>query len=84
MMLTQFVAQSKQRRRVNLTIDEDIMAQAKALSLNTSQAAEAGIREAIRQAREQQWRDENRDAIKAHNSRIEKDGVMLSPAWATD
>ncbi|WP_421791324.1 type II toxin-antitoxin system CcdA family antitoxin [Hyphobacterium sp.] len=75
---------SAQRRRVNLTIDSDVMAEARALSLNTSQAAEAGIRDAIRQAREQQWRDENRQAIKAHNSRVEEEGVLLPPDWAED
>jgi len=40
-----------QRRRINLTIREDVIAEAKALSLNTSQAAGAGIREAVRQPR---------------------------------
>lgn len=75
---------SVQRRRINLTISEDVIAEAKALSINTSQAAEAGIREALLQAREQQWRDENRHAIKAHNLRIEKHGVLLPPAWAKE
>lgn len=73
-----------QRRRINLTISEDVIAEAKALSLNTSQAAEAGIREAVRRAREDEWRKENRAAIEAHNTRVDRDGVLLTPGWAAE
>jgi antitoxin CcdA len=70
------------RRSVNLTISEDVMEAAKALELNASRAAEAGIIEAVRQARAQAWRRENEAAIEAHNARVEKDGVLLTPDWA--
>ena len=70
------------RRSVNLTIREDVMDAAKALELNASRAAEAGIIEAIRQTRAQAWRRENKAAIEAHNARVEKDGVLLTPDWA--
>jgi len=69
------------RRSVNLTIREDVMEAAKALELNASRAAEAGIIEAIRQARAESWRRENEAAIEAHNARVEKDGVLLTPDW---
>jgi antitoxin CcdA len=78
------VGKSGRRRSVNLTIREDILADAKSLSLNASQAAEAGIVEAIRQARTQAWRAENRAGIDAHNARVEKDGVLLTPDWASE
>lgn len=70
------------RRSVNLTISEEVMEAARALELNTSRAAEAGIIEAIRQARAEAWRRENEAAIEAHNARVEKDGVLLTPDWA--
>jgi antitoxin CcdA len=70
------------RRSVNLTIREDVIEAARALELNTSRAAEAGIIEAIRQARAEAWRRENEAAIEAHNARVEKDGVLLTPDWA--
>jgi antitoxin CcdA len=70
------------RRSVNLTIREDIIDAAKALHLNASQAAEAGIVEAIRKRQEEEWMGENRKAITAHNKRIEKDGPLLTPGWA--
>lgn len=69
------------RRGVNLTIREDVMEAAKALDLNASRAAEAGILEAIRQARTEAWRQDNRTAIEAHNARVASEGVLLSPDW---
>ncbi len=42
------------KRRVNLTIRRDVMAAANALGLNVSQAAEDGIKDAIRKARADQ------------------------------
>jgi antitoxin CcdA len=72
------------RRPVNLTIRQDVLDQAKALSLNTSQAAEAGIITAVKHAQEEKWRQEARSAIDAYNERIEKSGPLLTPHWATD
>jgi len=72
------------RRSVNLTIPEDIINSAKSLDLNVSRAAEAGIVEAIRQARIAAWKRENRAAIEAHNARVESGGMLLTPDWAAE
>jgi antitoxin CcdA len=73
------------RRSVNLTIREDLISDAKALGLNASKAAEAGITEAVRRAREKQWLEENREAIEAYNKRIRDHGPILgSPYWSKD
>ena len=77
-------AEFPKRRRINLTIREDVISQARRLSINASQAAEAGIAAAVRKAQESAWLDQNRDAIKAHNDRIERDGVLITPDWARD
>jgi antitoxin CcdA len=76
--------QSPKRRPVNLTIREDILRDAKALKLNASKAAEAGIEAAIQQAREANWLVENRDTIAAHNQRVTESGPLLVPDWADD
>ncbi len=70
------------RKGVNLTIREDVLAEAKSLSLNASQAAEAGIRDAIRKAREAEWRREAGPAIEAYNERIAREGPLLVTDWA--
>lgn len=69
------------RRSVNLTIRKDVMETVKALRLNASKAAEAGIIQAIREAQERQWRTRNCAAIDQHNERIEQDGPLLTPGW---
>ena len=76
--------QSPKRRPVNLTIREDILSDAKALNLNASKAAEAGIEAAIKQAREENWLAENQDTIAAHNQRVAESGPLLVPDWADD
>lgn len=70
------------RRPVTLTIREDIMTEAKAFSLNASQAAEAGIVQALRKAKEEAWLADNAEAIAAHNARVEKHGTLLRAPWA--
>jgi len=77
-------ARNPKRRPVNLTIREDILSDAKALNLNASKAAEAGIEAAIKQAREENWLAENREAIGAHNQRVAESGPLLVPDWADD
>ena len=75
--------QAERRKRTNLTVREDVMAEAKALGLNASRAAEAGIEAAIREEKGRRWLEENREAIKAHNERIAREGPLLgTPAWA--
>tara|TARA_R110000824_G_scaffold3762_7_gene17973 strand:+ start:7029 stop:7292 length:264 start_codon:yes stop_codon:yes gene_type:complete len=76
--------QGPKRRPINLTIREDILNEAKALKLNASKAAEAGIEAAVKQAREENWLAENRDTIAAHNQRVAESGPLLVPDWADD
>lgn len=72
------------KRPMNLTIREDVIAEAKALNLNASQAAENGMKAAIKKAKEDAWLAENRDAIQAHNDRIERNGLLVKSWWMRD
>ena len=72
------------RRPVNLTLPEDLLSEAKTLNVNASREAEAGIRSAVKKAREQEWLKANRAGIDAHNKRVEKSGPLLTPSWAKD
>lgn len=75
---------SPKKRPINLTIREDVVRAAKALNLNASQAAEAGIQAAIREARTQEWLRSNKSAILAHNNRVDQSGVLLKATWFGD
>lgn len=72
---------TSKRKPINLTIREDILKEAKTLDVNASRAAEAGIYEAIRQAKEQQWLAENRKAINEYNEQVAKHGTRIKPVW---
>lgn len=72
------------RRPVNLSIRADVLEEAKRLELNASKAAEAGIVEAVRQAKEQRWLEENKAALEAHNQRVLKEGLWIEPRLKPD
>ena len=72
------------RRRVNLSIEEGVIEAAKSLSLNASRAAEEGIARAVKAERDRRWQEENAEAIRAHNERLERDGLLLRAHWLPD
>lgn len=68
---------AQQRKPTNLTLDIDIVAEAKALGVPLSQAAETGISAAIAEAKATAWKRENAEAIKATNEYVEANGLPL-------
>ncbi|RMB04875.1 type II toxin-antitoxin system CcdA family antitoxin [Eilatimonas milleporae] len=83
-MQTDTDGQPLKRRAANLTIRTDVLELARALHVNTSRAAEAGIIRAIREVQAREWLRGNKAAIEAHNARVDKDGTLLTPDWAAD
>jgi antitoxin CcdA len=67
---------SAPKKATNLSINSDLLRQAKELNINLSQQVEGYLSELVRKAKEQKWLAENADAIAAYNERIEKDGVF--------
>jgi antitoxin CcdA len=67
-----------QRRATNVTLPESMVAQAKALGINISQACEAGLAAQVKAAREKQWLEENREAIAYWNEKMEREGLILA------
>lgn len=63
------------KRAGNLTLDAALLAEARALGLNISQAAEAGLRAAVEKARAERWRAENAAALKSSNEWVEVHGL---------
>jgi len=61
--------------RVNLTVREDLLLEARRLKLNLSQLAEEVIDAALRKLRADRWRDENRESIESYNAYIREHGV---------
>jgi antitoxin CcdA len=65
------------RQPANLSIDSNLMREAKGLDVNVSRAAEAGIAEAVAAEKTRLWKLENRATMDAWNSYIEKNGIPL-------
>ena len=63
------------RQPANLSIDSRLMKEAKALNVNVSRAAEAGIAEAVAAERSRLWKMENRAALEAWNAYFERHGA---------
>ncbi len=67
-----------QRRSVNLPLDADLVAEAKALNTNISRAAEEGLVEAIRRRKAEMWLEENAEAIEENNRYFEEHGLPFA------
>jgi len=69
---------SAARRATNVSLPEDLLSEAKALQINISQAAEAGVAQAIARTRSERWLAENKEAIDSSNAFVEKHGLPLA------
>lgn len=66
------------RKPTNLSLDTELMSQARDLKINLSRAAEDGIERAVKAERERLWRIENAEAIRLENEYVEKHGLPLA------
>lgn len=65
------------RKPTNLSLDASLLAEAKALKVNLSRAAEDGVRSAVANAKAAQWKAENTAALQSSNAYVEKHGLPL-------
>ena len=62
------------KKATNVTINSDLLQKAKSYKINISKNFEAYLAEVVKKREEQQWLEENREAIDAQNKRMEKYG----------
>lgn len=65
------------RKATNLSLDPNLVREARAYGVNISQAAEAGVRSAVAEARAEQWRRDNAEAVASSNRWVEENGLPL-------
>ena len=68
---------SHTRKPTNLSLDANLLIEAKALKVNLSRAAEDGVRSAVAAAKAEQWMAENDSAIQSSNAYVDKHGLPL-------
>ena len=64
------------KKPTNVSINRDLLLQAKEHQINLSQALESRLAELLREQKQQQWLRENQDAVEAYNQRIAQNGVF--------
>lgn len=64
------------KKPVNLSVDEELLLQAKALNINLSRKFEEMLADLLAEERRRQWLDENREAIEDYNARIVRQGAF--------
>jgi antitoxin CcdA len=65
------------RKPTNLSIDSDLLEEARQLNINLSRAAENGLSIAVLQAKAEKWKMENAEALKSSNAYVDKHGLPL-------
>lgn len=66
------------KRATNVSISARLLAEARALGVNISRAAEAGLAQAIASRRAELWIAENRAALDSSNAYVEQNGLPLA------
>ena len=64
------------KKAANLSINSELLNQAKALQINLSATLEQALTERIRDKQRQQWLQDNQQAITQYNQRIEAEGCF--------
>jgi len=71
---------SAKKKATNLSLNSDLLTEAKRLQINLSATMEKALVEEVRQLKKKQWLEENRQAIESCNELVEKSG-MFSDAY---
>ncbi|MGS2743220.1 type II toxin-antitoxin system CcdA family antitoxin [Halomonas sp. LS-001] len=66
------------RKPANLSLDSALLKEAKALGVNISRSAEAGIAEAVKRHKQESWLKENAQALASSNTYVEANGLPLA------
>lgn len=75
-MQANFFDQRAPKKSTNLSINSDLLRQAKERHINLSQALELHLAELLREEKCRNWRKENDEAIETYNRRIEANGTF--------
>jgi len=75
-MQTNFYDSNAPKKSTNLSINSDLLRQAKERRINISQALELRLAELLREEKSRAWKEENREAIIDYNRRVEASGAF--------
>jgi antitoxin CcdA len=66
------------KKATNLSLNSELVEQARALGINLSRACERGLEIQIAEVPAKQWQEENREALAFANEYVEQHGLPLA------
>jgi len=70
---------SASKKAVNLSVDSDLLREARNPDINLPATLERALTEALRRARREQWLMESRLGIEAYNEQVDARGAFADP-----
>lgn len=64
------------KRAANLSVNAELLDEAKALEINLSATLERALEQAVRARKRERWLEDNRDAIADYNTWVAEHGVF--------
>ena len=64
------------KKATNLSVNGDLLRRARELDINLSAVLEESLRAVVSRRLQEQWLEENREAIRAYNEHVESKGVF--------
>lgn len=70
------------KKATNLTLNTEVLAEAKKLGINISKACDAYLESLVKQEKERRWQLENSEFIASYNKTVNEEGLPLDQ-WRT-
>ena len=64
------------KKAVNVSINSDLLRQARGMRINLSKTLEEKLEQLLREERARRWKEENREAMEAFNRWLEEHGIF--------
>lgn len=64
------------KKAVNVSINSDLLRQARDMKINLSRTLEEKLEQLLREERARRWKEENHEAMEAFNRWVEEHGVF--------
>ncbi len=74
--MTMIYNTNAKKKAANLSINSDLLQQAKDLKINISSSLEKTLEKIVRERKTIDWQEENKDFIEKYNKDVEENGVF--------
>ncbi len=64
------------KKPTNLTINSDLLTQAKEMKINLSATLENALADAVKTKKQEMWKEDNKEAISSYNEHITEFGLF--------